>query len=632
MTQMICLRPVPDCIYLPGLRALEKYGRLYLGDGGVPLETVQGTDLHVSFDGCRIRIVCPDAAGFFRMVGYLLQHVPRGMPFEVREVPQFKLCGAMFDCSRNGVLSVEGFKKLVSSMALMGMNAVLLYMEDVYTVESQPYFGYFRGRYSHGELREMDDFAACLGLELIPCIQALGHLEKALRWPMLKPLQDTPSVLLADDSSTEFVESMLDALAENLRTRRIHLGMDEAQGLGTGRYRQLHGEVPALEILRGHLARTAALCAARGLRPMVWSDVCLCQLSALHDYYDTAPVPAALAAQASAIVPAGMDLVYWDYYHTKQADYAALIRRHRLLGRMPVFAGGAWTWNGLAPNYGLAFRGTDCALTACKELGVEEVFCTCWGDNGAETSPLAAMPVLQLFAEHAYRSIVEQAALPARFAACCGGNWQSYLLLNQFDETPGVQVGNPHWSNPSKYLFYQDPLLGLFDWHVQGLSLRQWYGDLTARLEGLEPPAKAEDEHLFRHYLLLARALQGKALLGAELTAAYRSGDRESLRRCLTELETLPALVEELRGSWSSLWLDTNKVFGFEVIDMRLGALCARLRCAREKLHAYLSGAIDRVEELEAERMPFDGDDTPGHLPDCALWDRIVSANPVSAI
>lgn len=66
----------------------------------------------------------------------------------------------MFDLSRNAVLTVDSFRFMLNKMALMGMNTVMLYMEDTYTIADEPYFGYMRGRYSPAELKEIDDYAA----------------------------------------------------------------------------------------------------------------------------------------------------------------------------------------------------------------------------------------------------------------------------------------------------------------------------------------------------------------------------------------------------------------------------------------------------------------------------------------
>ena len=85
--------------------------------------------------------------------------------------------GFMFDCSRNSVLKVEMVKRLTRQTALMGLEWFLLYTEDTYEVKGYPYFGALRGRYTEEEIRECDAYAALFGVEMIPCIQALAHLQ-----------------------------------------------------------------------------------------------------------------------------------------------------------------------------------------------------------------------------------------------------------------------------------------------------------------------------------------------------------------------------------------------------------------------------------------------------------------------
>ena len=48
-------------------------------------------------------------------------------------------------------------------------------------------------------------------------------------------------------------EEMLIACTAPLRSKRIHIGMDEAHRLGRGRYRDKHGERNRADILLEHL-------------------------------------------------------------------------------------------------------------------------------------------------------------------------------------------------------------------------------------------------------------------------------------------------------------------------------------------------------------------------------------------
>ena len=66
----------------------------------------------------------------------------------------FDSFGVMIDCSRDAVPNVEGVKRFLDTIAKMGYNVAMLYTEETYEVENEPYFGYKRGRYSMEELRE----------------------------------------------------------------------------------------------------------------------------------------------------------------------------------------------------------------------------------------------------------------------------------------------------------------------------------------------------------------------------------------------------------------------------------------------------------------------------------------------
>ena len=54
------------------------------------------------------------------------------------------------------------------------------------------------------------------------------------------------------------------------------------------------------------------------------------------------------------------------------------------------------------------------------------------------------------------------------------------------------------------------------------------------------------------------------------------------------------------------MWLETNKPYGFEVIDGRLGAVEARLETARVRVAAWAGGdEAELLEELLEEPLPY---------------------------
>ncbi|MBQ9756488.1 MAG: family 20 glycosylhydrolase, partial [Clostridia bacterium] len=143
--------------------------------------------------------------------------------------------GIMLDCSRNAVMSVPALKGFIELIAKMGYNRLLLYTEDTYEIKGEPLFGYMRGRYTAEEIKEIDGFCISHGVELLPCIQTLAHLNQIFSWSKYSKINDLNDILLVDEEQTyELIDKMFATCRENFTCRKIHVGMDEAHKLGLG--------------------------------------------------------------------------------------------------------------------------------------------------------------------------------------------------------------------------------------------------------------------------------------------------------------------------------------------------------------------------------------------------------------
>ena len=542
---------------------------------------------------------------FYRGLGLLLEHTRRDESFELREKQQFDTIGPMFDLSRNAVLTVDSFKFMLRKMALMGLNTVMLYMEDTYAIENEPYFGYMRGRYTQEELKEIDDYADQFGIEAFPSIQTLAHLEEFLKWQPVWKYKDTKGALLVGEEHTDqLIERMIETISAPFRSRKIHIGMDEAEELGRGKYLDRNGYRNRFDIMTEHLERVLACTERHGLKPMMWSDMFLKLASDKGDeYYDSeTKIPEEMAQR----IPKNVDMVYWDYAHTKPHEYENLIAKHRPLGCNLVFAGAVWIFNTFGVNYGLSLTASDTALQVCKQEGIREVYATMWGDDGNEGNPFAALLGLQLYAEHAYsEGKPDRERLAERVKWCTGIEADTFLQLKYLDETPGAVPDNHVQSNPSKFLLYQDVLLGLFDKQIEGLDMAKHYEHLEQNIQSRRDKS-AELDYLFEVPEKLCSVLKRKSEVGIQLKQAYDSKDNDTLRHVATDV--LPAIAEavrELRGAHRSQWLQMFKPFGWEVLDIRYGGVMNRLDTAALRLLDYVDGTIERIEELEEERLVY---------------------------
>lgn len=551
----------------------------------------EGEELSLLMDGERLTVEAPDisaaARGLFLAACALRdgKNIPK-----LHQRRHIASCGMMLDMSRGGVMTVQAVKGMIDAHAALGLNLMMLYTEDTYTVPEAPYLGYLRGRYTEKELREMDDYAAESGVELVPCVQTLAHLEQFLQWDVNRDIKDNDCVLMIDEPKTyAWIRAALTALRRCFRTNRIHIGMDEAHGVGLGEYYQKHGAVNRFELLNRHLNRVVDICKELGFKPIMWSDMFYRLGSKNNDYYDTdAVVPESAIAQIPDVA-----LCYWDYYHTDEQFYAGMLEGHRKMGKEVVFAGGIWTWSGILPHVRKTNATMYPALRACLKAGIGTVLATSWGDDGCETDYRLALNQLPIYSEHVWlgedctRAEVERMGerLTGLSEACF--NAMGAFYADDDDHRPG------------KGLFYCDPLYPM----TEGL----W--DLTGYREGLEEGIKTLERHLddsrCEYAWLAMRIALEKLNWVNELRPAYLRGDKAVVLTMANE--KLPAMRElyvKMMFVWREQWESGRKRNGWETICARLGAVIARLDDVQRILLRWADGTIECVEELDETPLP----------------------------
>lgn len=612
-----------------GLRELGPHFGFEESANGFPVHISRRPgNLMVRVENKQAEICFDQKIHFFRAVGLLVQHLRKGWSGTLEESPQFRTIGIMLDVSRNAVARVSTVKEYLRSMAVMGMNAFLLYMEDTYEIKEQPYFGYLRGKYSQAELREIDDYADRFGIEVIPCIQTLAHLKEALKWFFAGPVKDTDDILFVGKPETyAFVEQMIDAASAPFRSKRIHLGMDEALQLGLGKYLKEKGYRDRFSLMQEHIRRVYDIAVSRGLTPMMWSDMYFRLASPQGRHYDPQVTFSETILQG---IPEHMQMVYWEYDDIRKETYSRLLQLHRQMNREILFAGGLHTWKGLAVDYVKTFTTVPPSLTACREAGVQEVFATLWGENGTETNQLTALLGMQLYAEYGYSRNPSEEKLRERFEFCSGAEFDAFFDLGRFDEIYQDQAWETIEANPSEYILWQDPLLGFFDREVETFDFEPYYASLAERMEHWRD-RNPQWNSVFDFYCKLARVLSLKSMLGIRLKKSYSLGDRESLRMiCGQTLPKLKEEVEALRESHRREWMKTNKAFGWEVIDIRYGGLLSRIDTTAVRISQYLQGILEQVEELEEEKLPYRSPSSGRKIGQCNQYTKIVTTCPFS--
>ena len=528
---------------------------------------------------------CALARGFFLMA----EAVQKGESLRLQQTRHIASCGAMLDCSRNAVPTLEGAKRLIDRLAALGLNLLLLYTEDTYEVPEYPYLGYLRGRFTMEEIRQLDAYAASYDMELMPCIQTLGHMAQFLQWEHHRDLRDRPDILLIDDEKTyTLIEAMLKTLRSCVRTGRIHIGMDEAHEVGLGRYLDLHGPVDRMELMRRHLEKVANLCRKYGFQPMMWSDMFFRLGSKTGEYYDMeADIPQQVIDQMPDV-----NMCYWDYYHMDEAFYDHMIRQHARMGKV-VFAGGVWVWSGFLPHVKRTQATMRPALKTCARHQVDTVFATLWGDDGNETNAFLALNQMPIFSEACWQGPDFTDERAAQLGAFLTG------VKDEVFQAFGELYPSAEDQRTGKALIWCDPLYPLWDFGHEPIDAA------IARFAKAEKVVSACDMLEGRYAALVFRTARMKGELIRDLRSAYTAKDLSALAHIAEEaIPAVHAVFQQLMLTHRTLWERDMRRNGWEVLCLRYGGVSARLLDVQVELRRYLKGELPCIAELEEAPLP----------------------------
>ena len=508
---------------------------------------------------------------------------------------KFDTFGVMIDMSRNAVMSIDGLKRFLPLLKKMGYNCVMLYTEDTYEIDEEPYFGYMRGRYTKAEMKEIDAFAEQLGITIIPCIQTLAHLNAIFRWGKFP--KDCNDILLTDDERTyELIDRMFATLSECFKSRKIHIGMDEAHMLGRGKHFDVYGYEKVNDIIERHLSRVCEIAKSYGYEPMIWSDMYFRSWNNGEYRLPKCEIPKEVVdALPESVIP-----VYWDYYETEEQKYSDMIENHIQLSKNTWFAGGAWCWHGLIPYNRFTLESMIPAINACKKHKVRNVFFTMWGDDGAECSHFSQLPSLYYLAQYA-KGVTDEEKIKAGFKRLVGIDFDEFMNIDCPNNVVPYE-GRPR--NPSKYMLYSDYFNDFLDYTVkEGAGVR--YEQFAKELHTTAKKSRKYG-YVFDTAAKLCDVLAIKYELGLKTRKAYEAGDKLELERLAkNEYVKVEKLIDIYGNAFEHQWFIDNKTHGFDVQDQRIGAIIRRTKACRRRLLNYTSGKIERIEELEENLLPF---------------------------
>ena len=571
-------------------------------DTNAEITVEKGDNPSASLKDGKGKITYVTDASYCRMLTLFTKEYSKGKDFEIIETINFDLCGPMLDFSRNGILKVEKVKEYIEYIAMMGLNRLVLYLEDMYEMKDYPYFGYMRGRYTVEELKAIDDYGAKFGIEVFPAIQTLGHMERYLHWDEGLEVKDTFNCLMAEEEKTyEFIENMIKTLAPCFRCRKIHVGMDEAHDFGLGKYLTQKGYRDRSELMLYHVNRVIEIGRKYGVELAMWSDMFFKLASKDGTYSDKD-----MDDNARNLIPRDIKLVYWSYNGETVESYDGMMASHLKMSPNISYAGGPASYFGFTCDTYNSNKLTQAVLDSAKKNGIKDIYATLWMDDGAECDFFLTLAAVELYAENMYGCENLMDKTVENFEYITKANYNVFMDMSQFHNIFDGRDYGPYWLRYNgKKILYQDILSGLCDEKLSENPLAKHYKHYAEKFNSyIDEKSLWNDYYVYLKALFEAMAL--KAEIGENIRGAYLEGNKEYLASLVNgKLDELICKMEVLKKLRLEMWYKNNKPFGGEVIDIRLSGVIARCTTAKMRLSQYLNGEVSAIEELEEARLPF---------------------------
>lgn len=503
---------------------------------------------------------------------------------------KFKHLSAFIECAQGVVPKVTTLKRYINLIAQMGYTKLYLGMADAYKIKEEPYFNYKRGGYTTEDLKEIDAYAKEQNIEVIAQIHTLSHLHFLKKYPEYTDIFDTDSILMVGEERVyELIEHMIKAISDGLSTRRIHIGMDEAFGIGTGRYLEKYGPADKKELILKHLCRVVEIARKYGFTCEVWGDMLV--------ETDNTTVT---AEEVKALLPEDVLVRFWDYTTSEDSKLDEMIQNYKKHVGQMAFAGCAWKHIGFGPNLNYSLKTIIPQMQACYKNGVEDYMITMWSDQASPASIYSCLPVLYAAAEYANGNYDGRGNLDKeKFHRIVGVAYDDLYSLEYINYP--FKTSCDTTSTSAFWVFFNDILLGNFDLFIQGEDVSGAYGRLEKEYAA---HAKGEFGHIFRESACLMKVLKIKAPLNQRLRDAYERGDKRELRKIIRELKRLIRATKEFIRAFETYYLHDNRGFGIEIHHIDFGSTVFRAEYAIERIKAFVRNG-EAIEELEGNVLPI---------------------------
>ncbi len=485
--------------------------------------------------------------------------------------------GIMLDISRGKVPRRESLEELIDTCVALKLNLLMLYTEHTFRFKKHPRIGRDASPLDARTLSALEAYAAERFVELVPCLQSLGHMEHILKLPAYRAMAETESgwtIAPRHPRTLPFLRDLYDEYLPLFRSHWFNANCDEPWDLGRGQSMKRNEKLGPGGLYLEHVHRIQRIARKHGKRTMIWADV-------VHAHPE----------RISEIDP---NLVLLDWWYEADFDF----------GRAKVFARnkldfmvcpGTSSWNSLFPRVANSLANITGWAKAGRRHGALGLLNTDWGDHGHYNLQGNSLLAYAWGAQEAWSGTCPAPDFDRAFSRLFFGDPRGqvarlYRDLGAIHE-PGFKVFN---GSPLQYLFFDSVESAYFikackKGRIAALQTR--LDRLIERLDSTRAEATRgmRDLDEIRYAADASSFALRKAEAGLEYLAWRRSP--ESLKkpgraRLAEKLETLAGEQILLGGRLRALWLARAQPSNLDTNLKRLQRSARHLRSAARKLKA----------------------------------------------
>jgi hypothetical protein len=347
---------------------------------------------------------------------------------------------------------------------------------------------------------------------------------------------------------------MFESISKGISSKKIHLGYDEAKGLGTGKYFDLHGENDPRELLLQHLKTVIKIAEKYGYTCEIWADTLMNERKSKIT-----------GQEIKESLPINTEVIYWNYYLGDYQKLCAEVDKLKIYTDKTGFAGSVLKASGFAPYNRISIQNILTQMRVCMEKSVRHYIVTLWTDNGAQCSEWAALPALFTAAEYANGNIDSAEEVDKnKFFEITGCHYDDLTDLDYLNDP--FKRNLPTRNTNSYWILFADIMLCNYDL-LLSVGVGKAYQKLAEQYA--EYAKRNACFEVFEITAKMAEILAIKSEIGVNLRRLYKVGDINGLQKLQRErLGTLIAKMQAFIPAFNRYWINQRMGFGLE------GAIC----------------------------------------------------------